>query len=331
MNVWLKLIIAMMGVSLQACIHEYPAPMGGVFPGVGEDPTKVNVAVEVNLDLEWGELISYQEFSSKAQVSYSPRLVVEVSENGKMICHDVEYLSTEQFSHARFRHRLSKSLAPKRYQIAAWLDVSDEDGSYSFGAERLERVELMNFSSFDGRLFDCAYASEILDLSEFAGGEKTGYREQSLEMTYPGAKVRIVATDVQQFISHQKEALLQGDVYTVHLPMTTGEATAFNLYSATPVYSSRPFEFSGWMRLPFDDYVELQIAEIFLFCVSDRRVSSQLKVTDKSGLTVSLTSSFSFDIRPGYITTLYGDFLTHPVDGIFSVNTVWEGKMYIEI
>ena len=85
------------------------------------------------------------------------------------------------------------------------------------------------------------------------------------------------------------------------------------------------------MRLPFAEYDELKIAEGFLFCDNDSETSIQLSVLNSALVTVSRTEYFTFPIKRGYITTVRGDFLTHSLNGIFTVDHIWGGEIIIEI
>lgn len=324
-------LTALAGLALQGCIYEYPVPVNGVIPGVGEDPSAVNVMVEVTCELSWESLLQQVDFSTKAESEKLHRIIVEVSDNGTILCHDTEYLSEDRFATGRFRHSLSVALKAKEYDIAVWCDVEGEEGGYSFDASDLTRVEITNFSSRAGDDMDCAYAVSSLDLKEYADGEATANVLKEINLQHAGARFEMVSTDVQEFIANNKEALNQGDRFTVYVPFDVGGYSGMNLYTGK-IFNTGGFpEFSGWMRLPFAAYDELKIAEGFVFCQYDSEATVKLRVTNSALFTVSQTDSFSFPLKTGYITTVSGDFLTHPIDGILSIDNIWEGEIYFEI
>ena len=314
-----------------ACIHEYPHPTQGSGPGVGKDPTKVNAFIEVNYNLNWENLIYPVDFGSRADRESTHRFIIEVSQNRNPVCRDVVYLSDNEFRHARVNHRLSTALQPEDYEIVVWYDRQDSDGKYSFDVSSLFNIVLDNFSSIDADAMQCAFASDFLTLKEYKESEHPVSVVKELNMSIPGCRFEIIATDVQAFITEQKEALNQGDKFSVNLSFTNNAMTVFNSYSGTGIISEKPLEISGRMRLPFADYDELKIAEGFFFCEEESVVSAVLKVKNSALVSVSQTNQFEFRVKKGYLTIIRGDFLTHPVDGIFKIDTIWEDEIIFEI
>ena len=108
-------------------------------------------------------------------------------------------------------------------------------------------------------------------------------------------------------------------------------AEIYDVYAGWMVYKGASIDLTGWMRLPFAEYTELKIAEGFLFCREQDTVNVKLSVLNSAMVTVSQTDYFSFPIRRGYITVVTGNFLTHPIDGIFSIDNIWDEDIVIEI
>lgn len=318
---------------LQGCIHDYPKPLKGS-GGKGNDPTVISAAIEVSYDLSWENIIHHVEVSTgtKARNDKPHRFVIEVIQDGEVICQDIEYLSSGEFSLGRLSHKIKSNLKPEKYQVAVWYDLQDEAGEFPFTMETLHDVRLANYSTSDALALQCAFASDFLDLSDIEYGDQEITVTKELELSHPGARFEIITTDIQQFITNHHEAMLQGDYYTVYLSFTSATAVGFNLHSNTLHYGIKePLELSGLMRLPFADYEELKIAEGFLFCNDEQDVDLKLSIKNSALVTISETDYFSFPIKPGYITTIYGDFLSNPIQGAFSINNIWDGEIVIEI
>lgn len=328
-NWFLMLIIAFLA---QGCIHDYPSPVKGS-PGKGEDPTAIYASIEVSYDLSWEHILYPLDFSTKtkARPQHPHRFVIEVIKDGKVVCHDIEYLTPDEFSLGKLSHTLSANLEASSYQVAVWYDLQDEEGDFPFSAEGLHDVRLVNLSTTNAEGLQCAYASDYLDLTDYGNSDKSVTVNKEIELQHPGARFEIVATDIQQFITDNKEALLQGDTFTSHLVFSSGTPIGFNLLSQTLRYNELTLELSGKLRLPFADYDELKIAEGFIFCDDDREVTLRLVVKNSALVPVCQTDYFSFPIKRGHITTVYGDFLSHPIDGVFSINNIWDDEIVIEI
>ena len=331
-SVWFISLIVLLVT--QSCIHDYPFPVRGSHEK-GENPTLLTAEIEVSYNLSWENIIHQVELSNytntKARREYPHRFVFEVIKDGEMVCHDEEFLTSEEFSLGELNHKLSAHLEPALYQVAVWYDFEDENGKFPYTAESLYEVSLSNFSTTDAEALQCAYATDFLDLSEVEFTDKEITVKKDMELLHPGARFEIIATDIQQFITDNKASLNQGDSFTVYLTFTSATPMGMNLYSQKLLYCENPLELSGRMRLPFAQYDELKIAEGFIFCNDEEEVSLKLCVKSSSLITVSQTDYFCFPIKRGHITTIYGDLLTNPIDGVFSIDNIWEGEIVIEI
>lgn len=321
-------IVAML--ILQGCIHEYPYPEKGGNREPGKDPTTVEASLNVSFNLTWESLLHNVVFDvgSRARGDKPHRFVVELMKDGKVIYHEVDYLNNDEFISGRLEHAISLPLEPDYYKLAVWYDRENSEGEYSFDASGLSELIILTKTTTDSENLQCAYASDYLDLSEFtrAGAEKV---VKEVELQHCGARFEIVATDVQQFITEQKESLNQGDSFNVEISFAKSRPHGLDLHSRSYIYSEEPLVLSGPMRLPYAEYDELKIAEGFLFCLAEEDVEMKINVRNSSLLSVSRTDPFSVPLKPGFITTVRGDFLTHPLDGIFSVDTIWEGEIVI--
>lgn len=318
---------------LSGCIHDYPHPVKGSSQK-GETPNILYASLEVTFTLSWENISHIVEVSpqTKARPERPHRFIIEVSEDNNLICRDVEYLSDSEFSMGKFSHKISKNLDQSIYQVAVWYDQQHDEDVFPFIAENLADVRLSNFSTTEVETLQCAYASDIIDLSDVEFFDKERVVTKEIELSHPGGRFEIIATDIQQFISNFHNAMLGGDSFTVNLSFTEDTPQGYNIFSDVHTVNREENLFlSGRMRLPFDDYEELKIAEGFIFCKDDQDVTLTLGVKNSTLVSVVQTDYFSFPIKRGHITKVYGDFLSNMIDGIFSIDNNWEGEILLEI
>lgn len=319
------LILLCGAVILTGCIHDHPE-------GLGNDPSKVNANIELTFQLKWDRMISnFGNGNTRARAERPHRLIVETMRNGDLVCRDTSYLSSADFEGGIVRHKLSKPLNAQSYQLAVWYDMTDVAHTGSiFNVDDLSMVNVTSTSVNKTDSLQCAYASEIIDLSEYRG--KLGVTAiQEVEMKHPGARFELIATDIQDFISNQRAALLQGDSFILTLNFEEDNTSAFNIYSDKAIKDKVMEDRSGPLYLPFGNYEELMISEGFLFCKPDDEITMTVTVYNSARMIVTKTNPFSFPVKQGYITRVSGDFLTHPLDGMVTIDHIWEGEMVIEI
>ena len=319
-------LLSILIVFLQGCIYDYPNAKSGPLPGIGNDPTTVAAFIEVSFVIDWQDLIHQVDFSgtTKAAAQRPHRFVIEVMDNSGMVCHDVVYLADDEFANGFLRHRLSEPLGAKTYYIAAWYDWKDDDGNFAFEVEDLSDIRLINTSTLNAEATRCIYAFDSIDLRDYDVAEET-YVVKEIDMSHPGGRFEVVATDIQQFITDNKEALNQGDSFTVHLSFPYSSHATFNTYAEKVNLDDEILELSGRLRLPFAAYEELKIAEGFLFCLPEDETSMVLRIKNSALSTVIQTEVFTFPIKRGHVTTIRGDFLTNSIDGAFSIDNRWDG------
>lgn len=315
---------------LQGCIHEYPHAVYNI--SIGEDPTKHAGYIEVNCQLSWEELLHEINFCTKALRNNRHRIIMEVRKNGETVCREEVLLNDEEFAEGYWTHRLSKPLESQTYLLAVWYDRLDSEGSHAYNAENSEFINATSFSTTDAENMVCAFSLEELDLRNPEEWESSEIFYKKVELSHAGAKFEIVASDVQEFIIQQKNALNQGDSFNVRLNFEESRFGNFNLLTGNTVSAESELSMEGWMRLPFDDYQELKIAEGFVFCGETDMAQMELCVINNSSLAIiSRTSPFSIPLKRGHVTIVRGNFLTHGVNGMFSIDNIWEEDIIFEI
>ena len=320
-------------ILMSGCIHDYPHPVKGSSQK-GETPNVLIASIEVSYTLSWENISHIVEVSpqTKARPERPHRFVIEVCKDGEVVCSDVEYLTYDEFALGKFSHKISANLQQELYQVAVWYDLQNDEEDFPFSAETLDNIRLSNYSTTDAESLQCAFAYDTLDLTdvEYFDKERVVYKEMTLN--HAGGRFEIIATDIQQFISNFHNAMLGGDSFTAHLFLSKDTPLGYNIYNDSFYYNREDdVVFSGRMRLPFDDYEELKIAEGFIFCNEDTSISLSLGVKNSSLVTVVQTDNFSFPVKRGHITKVYGNFLSNMIDGIFSIDNQWDGEIVLEL
>lgn len=327
------MLLGVFALCSQSCIHEFPMPTPGQSSKPGVDPTTVDASIQVYFDLSWDNIIHNINYDTDTKALNAPlsRFVIEVLQDDEIVCHDVVQMTRDEFSMGELRHRISTPLKPDLYQIGVWFDVQTSEGDFLFNTDQLTKVNHLDGSTTASQELHCGYATDYLDLSNVSPKEEATIVKE-IRLSHGGAKFEIVATDIRDFITNNKESLLQGEEYKVKLSFSWPLSQCFNLYGNNYVIDNPSnLEFSGRLRLPYAEYEELKIAEGFLFCRGEDNANLSLSVVDTSLATVVRTSEFTIPIKRGFVTTVRGDFLTGSLGGSFNIDNIWEGEIKIEI
>lgn len=307
------------------CIHDHGyLDNAGVVGTDGEAHALKKIQLNLTLNIDWPEILHQIDLGTRASDD-NFRIFVELKKDGVKKYQEKWIVKAEDFSSGLLKRTLSTTLAPERYDLTVWCDADLETPLVD--PENLDNIEILNTSTTNGENIFCGGAHEILNLNDnepMASGTPV---EKNITINPIGGRFELIATDIREFISQNRPALLQGDSFTLRLHDIAGGFMACNLYEE-PYFHSYPVgELSGSLRLPFDDYQELKIADCFLFCKDEDEFSMNLTVVNSALVTVSRSERFSFPMKRGYVTRVRADFLTHPVDGIFSVDNIWEGDI----
>ena len=308
--------------TLPSCIYDYPYAQGN-------NPSAVETGIDLSFQLSWDNFNHHIDFSTRARNVKPHRFIFEASTNGEVVCRDEEWLTDEDFSKGSLRHRFSKPLSTKVYDIVVWYEGSMINGNEEaiiFNSENLSAVFVTSLTTHNSSEKRCGYANAHVDFSAHAGNLHASEIIE-MELLHGGSRFELIASDIQEFISNQKDALLLGDSFCVQIVTYNN---SLNLYSGKISFSDISVEYFGDLILPFYDFEELKIAEGFIFCSQEDTMSLSLNIYNSDKLVVARTPAFSFPVKRGYITKVRGDFLSFPIDGSLSVNQIWEGEIDID-
>ena len=319
------LALLMLLLPMGSCIHEYPS-------GSGVDPSKILTGIEIEFDLEWDYMIKQKSsYSSRSSLKKPHRFIIEITRNGEVTGRDYEYLSDDEFSQGILRHKLSFPLSARTYDLIVWYDRDGENSdSPNYNIEDLNRISFISKGIEYSSEHHSAFSREVLNLREYEG--QTGITViKNIKLSHTGAKFELIATDINEFITENRPALLQGDSFSIKLSLEKGSSGTFNIFTGKINHDEVPLERTGKLLLPFAEYDELKIAEGFLFCDEEEDMKMTLSVFNSAQIVVTRTEPFTLPVKRGIVTILKGDFLTHPLNSPITVDHIWAGEHIIEI
>lgn len=309
---------------LQSCIHEYPYALG-------ENPQVAETQIEISFNLYWQRLLHVIEFDTRdREIQGSHKFVIEILKDGESYSRDIKYLNDDEFSLGTLVHEISLPWGLYNYDVAVWYEkITDAETQY-FNLNDFSEVSFSTPPPLHQEARQCAYATGKLVMPGSCPepGEKL---VKKIDLKLAGARFEIISTDVQKFIGDQHTSLAQGDTFSLNLNLHNNSSYSFDIYREKVKYLSDPIILSGDLFFPFSADEEMTIAQGFLFCEEEDEITMSLNVYNSARVLVTQTKEFTFPARRGYITTLRGDFLTNYLDGIFSINNIWEGEIVIEI
>ena len=316
-------MVILVAAMLQACIHEYPH-------GTGTNPSKVDVNLHITFSLHWETMLHTTPFATRGRLEKPHRFVIEARKDGEPVYRGEQWLSPEEFLLGTLDYPFPVLMGPYEYEVAVWYEECDDSAESVFDATELTDIRVLDSALAASAPRNCGYASELLDLTPYYSSVNTGV-EIDLTLQHAGARFQIVATDVQEFIALQKEALLQGDTFSLQMRVASNSPLSFNAYNGIAGRTAGSLQHEDAMFFPFAEYDELKIGEGFLFSGAGDDVAMTLTVYNSARQIVSQTEEFHIPLRRGYITIVRGDFLTFPINGNLSINHIWDGEIEMEI
>lgn len=308
-----------------SCIHEHP-------DGNAEDPSLVDLGVELTLELKWNQRTASPQYPSKAREETPHRVIIQIMRNGSIVGKDEVYLSSKEFSEGSLIHKLPFKLHALEYEIAVWSDFISEKGEEeAYHVSSLENIERLDHGIQWKSEYGCGYCNDILDLRDYRN-QWNAKVIKTLPLNQAASRFEIISTDINRFLDTQKFAMLNGETYTLTVTFGKNTATGFNAFTGTPIRDNyEEFQTVGKLNLPLGVYDELVIASGILFSSEEENITMNLTVHNSARLIVVRSSEFRFPIKRGTLTRVKGEFLSDTFDNNITVDNIWEGEIFIEI
>lgn len=221
------------------------------------------------------------------------------------------------------------------YDLRLWTDYapasSPQEDTY-YNTDHLKTITLMTEPAYTANTDakDAAYACNTdIDLS-------AGDRTVDVQLQRPLAKYRLIATDVE---AYRKLAEIDATKYppldelTVTVQYENYFPASFNAVTGKPNDSYTGIAYTGCLTDAegFDTATALQAGSDWVLTNgTESFVSATVKITDRTGNTVTATGSIRIPYRRGQLTTVKGNFLSgsHAGGGV-EIDTEWEDDIII--
>ncbi len=324
------------------CIHTYPKP------DQTTDPTEISVDLLLGFSDEWGEIQSAVDRSlrskqqgepgSEAQVAnrsdeWVRRVYVSLrAKNGTTTSFSTT-LSESDLSDGRYRISLPSKLKADKYYVAVWADYLHPTTfaplAYDISNPLLIRQLLPRGEETDARA--CFTATGEFDLTPLSG-QWDASEEVALTLFSPMARLRLVAADYSDFLTHTAEARRRGEHYYVVVSYDSEIAGGFSLPDGMAMDPVERAAFTLDLPIITLPGIEMCIGSDWLFSPPmpyDYTVT--VTVFNSAKVMVSQTAGINFSAERGKITNVRGRLLTNFVSGGITVDNLWDGVIVIEI
>ncbi len=326
---------------LQGCIHTYP-------DGNAEDPTQVNVNLEMSFNLNWKELVishntqysstigTENENVGKQSLSrYSEsahRFIIELRATEAPPFRHTVLISHEEFKRGELYIKLPFSLPPLNYKISIWSDSTDGYTSEvppatdnKFDASDFNKITpLIGFGEYS-LVEDCLYCVNSIDLREF---RHTGSSGISVPVTLhsPAARFELIATDVDKFLKYANLALQKGEKYTVALSYEHTVPTTFNLLKGLPTGKREIKGTENLLPPLFTKQVSISKGWIFV-SEETEYLSLTICIYNSARILVSKVKGILFPLERGKVTRVKGKFLTNFYSSSIHIDNLWDDEI----
>lgn len=322
----------------QGCIHTYP-------DGDGEDPSEMTIDFQIRLESAGGERLQYYSFGSgdcyrtfaDADVIPEARVdtrssegdgyavVIEIADESNKVTHLSRTFSPEFGNGATLT--VPYKFKARRYRVALWCEKIS-DGGTLFLSEDLESVTPA-FSRGDTKSAIVCHANSFeLNLTRYSDG---GTRRMTVpvDMRIPMSRIQFVATDVEEFVAAQAQALAKGEKFTVTLSYSGSMAASFDVYSGEPADYRSGVSFSKDMPLLFSKYAII-CSDMIWISKDEDIVEVTLTVFNSARIPVSKVG-IPVQVARGCTTTVRGDLLTKYTSHTITVDNIWGDDIIIEL
>lgn len=324
-------------LSLQSCIHTYPEDNSG-------DSYGIKVHAKLKLDNHWTEKLEYypqgNETKSENHNWFETRneettdgdirfaLTVEIYENENEKIRLTRELDGDILTEDGIIVTLPVDFKPEKYQILLWChSISGNDND--FNTENLHSVTTLFPHGNSGNAPDCGFCKLDLDLSGYTYTHTNDVMVDA-NLKIPIAKIKLVATDVGNFIHSQNNAIGKGEKYYIAVSYQTSTASTFNVADGKPTGYLNAMSFKKDMPVLFSQHVTL-CSDWLLATEDESTVALTLTVFNSAQMIVSQLTNIPITIKRGCATTLRGDILTNFSQHTITIDNIWDEDIFIDL
>ena len=268
----------------------------------GEQDVNITVSLPESTRAASNQGFDFTNFESNSK--YDLRFILEISYNGKV----VREVKTTETTSATFPVRLAPN---KNYTFTVWADLVNEGSEEDLYYNTANGLSNITFKSWTPNV-EARDAYTFTTTKEFKAGETN----LTMNLTRPFAKVRVVATDIENvtkfdIVPDNAVVTYNVDLYTSFNAVTgvagDAEATAFE-YTINP----EAYEEETGKLTVFADYI---------FVPADGTVKFDLEIKDGDAKIKENNFNTAIPVVANKVTSIVGDVLTHGGNVSIDVNS----------
>ncbi len=302
-------------------IHEFPEPYS-------EDPVSLRIT-QLYLDNHIEPYIIPGAEQSRGNENCKIRFTVGLYQDGKLA--DTRVLCLEPRADRVYPvDVLFENLRHKVYNVAVWSEFVDEaEKSLAFEHEQITYIaqcKPYRGSTEDKDAFSLSKAEDLT--------QAVGEVEDRLTLTRPFGKFRIVATDVEQFMTDRGYTRAQIEKMTVQLVYNGFFPCAYNVLENRPNDANSGYQYTGGVSWVDEETVKGLMLTFDYVWVNGAESSTSVKllIFNEQGQQVASSSDISIPYKRGYLTTIVGNFFGANSGGSgIGINTEFEGVIEVYV
>lgn len=306
-SVWHFVCILLFPAVMSSCLYEHTEET--VDGEMGVDPTAVNVAAELTLDMN----ISDIEIKSRAagDHTYRHRFIIDAYLDKKLASRQVIYKDLSDDS--RKTIPVSMKLHARNYQLVVWTDYVKADSEDDLYYQTSDLAKIISTEPYQGNsnYRDVFYGNTELDLTE--------YRKQwnakvpvKIEMTRPMARYELKANDVEKFLQRIADGKVTDQKFRATVKYEYYLPVGFNALEGTAAHALMYMQYNKTFAVPAKGTEDFVIGFDYLFVNGPGSfVTLTVEIADEKGTKVyARISGLKVAYEQNKTTIVKGNFLT---------------------
>lgn len=331
-KIYTVLSLAAMPLLWTGCtLHQEP-------DGLGEDPTRVNVDVKLDLSLELPDSEEANEdIVPSVTDEFTRRFIVEACLTDGTVMDRQEFLEPVVDGQTAYTLPVKMRLNARQYRLLVWSDyvrTETPDENLYYDPESLTPVLPQGNYVGNNDRKDCFRACTDLDLREYASDwAVTVPLEVTLER--PVGRYEIVSTDLGAFRKRLAEGLISGTDFKARVRYSDYRATGYNVLENVPknllsyLFFTTNLNAENWT----EDQASLNLAFDYIFVNPGEegpQIPLEIEIVNEKDVQVSRTL-VTIPVRQGYNTVVSGRFMTGTDDGGIAIDPDFDGTVDIDL
>ncbi len=306
--------------------------------GLGEDPSQVNVDVNLDLNLSLPDSEgATDDIIPSVGADFTRRFVVEACLPDGTPVERKEFLEPVAEDQTSFTLPVKMRLNARQYKLLVWSDYvkteTPEENLYYDPSSLTPVLPNGNYVGNNDRK-DCFRACVDLDLRKYRD-EWAANVPLDVVLERPVGRYEIVTTDLGAFRKRLADGLISGTEFNARIRYSDYRATGYNVLENVPknllsyLFFNTNLKNENWegeqasLRLAFD-YILVNPGE------EGSQIPLEIEIVNENNQQVSRTL-VTVPVRQGYNTVVTGRFMTGTDDGGIAIDPDYDGSVDIDL